>query len=116
MAEGLLGTSWGVFIGVTLILFGLGAVMTGQALAQTWRPMAQVVPYALLLALGARFMIFALFEGSLLSLPGLLVAWAVLLLLAAATHRATKARLMVVQYPWLYERSGVFTWRERRAA
>jgi hypothetical protein len=25
----------------------------------------------------------------------------------------TQARKMVKQYPWLYERSGLFSWRER---
>jgi hypothetical protein len=115
MEEALLGTSWGTFVGVSVLLFGFGAFMTGQALAQTWRPMAQVVPYSVLMALGARFFIFALFEGTLLSLPGFLASWAVLLAICAAAYRATKARRMVVQYPWLYERAGVFTWREKRA-
>jgi hypothetical protein len=116
MAEAVLGTSLGVFIGVAVILFGFGAFMTGQALAQTWRPMPQVVVYTLLLALGARFFIFALFDGRLVSLTGFIVTWAVLLLICAAAYRATKARRMVVQYPWLYERSGLFTWREKSGA
>jgi hypothetical protein len=28
----------------------------------------------------------------------------------------TKARKMVCQYPWLYERSGLFSWRDRNPA
>jgi hypothetical protein len=111
--EGLLGTSWGVFVGVGVVLFGFGAFMTGQALAQTWRPMAQLVPYTLLLAAAARFFTFALFDGRLLSVSGFLATWVVLLAICAAAYRMTRARRMVVQYPWLYERSGLFTWRPK---
>jgi hypothetical protein len=36
--QDILGSSLPVFIGVTLILFGGAAIMTGHALAGTWRP------------------------------------------------------------------------------
>jgi hypothetical protein len=111
--EGLLGSSLGVFVGVTVLLFGFAAVMTGQALARTWRPAWQIIPYALLLALGARFISYALFDGELLSPGGYLLGAAVLLLLMFAAFRATLARKMVAQYPWLYDRAGLFGWRER---
>jgi hypothetical protein len=111
--EALLGTSWGVFVGVGVVLFGFGAFMTGQALAQTWRPMVQLVPYTLLLAAAARFFMFALFDGRLLSLSGFVATWVVLLAICAAAYRMTRARRMVVQYPWLYERAGLFTWRPK---
>jgi CHASE2 domain-containing sensor protein len=109
----LLGSTPGVFVGVTLILFGFAAVMTGQALARTWRPARQLVPYALLLAAGARFISYALFDGDLLSPGGYAVGTVVLLAMTAAAYRATQARKMVTQYPWLYERAGLFAWRER---
>jgi hypothetical protein len=38
---------------------------------------------------------------------------AVLMLIAAFAFRLTRARKMVSQYPWLYERVGVFGWRSR---
>src|SRR4051794_38630702 len=63
----LLGGSIGDFIGVTLVLFGGSAFMTGQALAGTWRPLWQMVPYGFLLAAADRFFSWALFEGELLS-------------------------------------------------
>ncbi|MBF0373424.1 MAG: hypothetical protein HQL39_08395, partial [Alphaproteobacteria bacterium] len=43
----LLGTSLGVWLGVTWALGGGAAFMTGQALAATWRPFAHALPYAL---------------------------------------------------------------------
>ena len=108
------GTTLPVFIGLTLVLFGGAAWMTGQALGANWRLAWQLVPYGLLLAAASRFSDWALFDGALLSLPGYGLAAATLLLLALAAFRANRARKMVVQYPWLYERAGPFAWRERR--
>ena len=49
--------------------------MTGQALAETWRPAGRLSPTALLLGVADRFLIFALFDGAArCSLPGFLVA------------------------------------------
>ena len=98
---------------LTFLLFCWAAAMTGQALARNWRPAWQIVPYALLLALGDRFLVFALFDGVLLSPGAYAIAASLLLACAFATYRLTQARRMVGQYPWLYERAGWFGWRER---
>jgi hypothetical protein len=109
----ILGNDLGVFIGLTVILFGGAACLSGQALAQTWRPIWQTVPYTLMLTIGSRFLSFALFDGELLSITAYLIDWVVLLLLALLAFRVTQARRMVSQYPWLYERAGVFGWRAK---
>ncbi len=111
--EELTGSDPFVFLGMTVALFGLGAFLTGEAIAQTWRSPWQLVAYALLLAGGDRFLQFALFDAELLAPLGYLLDVLVLLAIAWASWRLTLARLMVVQYPWLYERSGLFTWRAR---
>jgi hypothetical protein len=108
------GTTWPVFIGLTVILFGWAAWMMGQALSGTWRPVWHLVPYALLMAAGNRFLDYALFGGDLLTLSGYVLAAVVVLALSIASYRATLARKMVAQYPWLYERAGPFSWRERK--
>ncbi len=112
--EELLGSSLSVFIGVTVVICGLASFMTGQALAGTWRPMWQVFPYCLLLAAANRVFCFALFDGSLLSLSGFVIAAAVACAIGAGAYMATRAHKMVTQYPWLYERSGLFSWRARQ--
>jgi len=109
----LLGTSWPVFLGLTVALFGGASFITGQALAETWRPQWHNVAYAVLLALGDRFLTFALFGGELVAPLGLLVHWLVLVGIALFAFRITRARKMVTQYPWLYERAGPFSWREK---
>ena len=104
---------WAVFIGFTLILAGGAAWMMGQALAESWRPAWQAVVYATLLGLADRFLVFALFDGELLSARGFVMDTLTLMLIGLAAWRATRARKMVSQYPWLYERSGFFTWKLR---
>lgn len=99
-----------VYIGLTLILFGGAAYMTGQAISATWRPLYQVVLYAMLLGAANRFMVFALFEGDLLSLSGYLVDTATILAIALLAFRVTRVKRMVSQYPWLYRRTSLFTW------
>lgn len=112
----LIGASPASFLGLTLVLFGAAAVATGRALARNWRPLWQILPYAALLAIGDRFLLYALFDGELLSASGYGIAWALLALFALAAYRGTQSRLMVRQYPWLYEAAGPLSWRTRGSA
>jgi hypothetical protein len=116
MMEQLLGVSLPVFLGLTIVLFGGAAFMTGQGMASKWRPMRTAFLYTALLGLGDRFLIYALFGGQLLSLTGYIIHTAILTVICLAAYRMTQARKMVKQYPWLYERSGLFSWRERSSA
>jgi len=109
----LLGTSIGVYIGVVIIIMGFCAYMTGQAMANGWKPLWQVLVYCLLLGLASRFLVFALYDGELLSLSGYLIDVGVLMLIAVFAFRITRSRRMVSQYPWLYDRVGLFGWRDK---
>ena len=111
--EELLGTSWPVFVLVTLLVIGFANYMTGQALANTWRPMWQTVPYSLLLGCADRFLIWGLFDGELLSLSGYIIDTAVLAAISLLSYRLALTANMVQQYPWIYERTGPLTWREK---
>ena len=55
--------SLAVFIGLTIMLFGFAAAMTGHALAANWRPLWQLFFYTALLGLANRFLVYALFDG-----------------------------------------------------
>jgi hypothetical protein len=105
--------SLGEFIGVSLVLFGFAAFLMGQAIAETWRPAWQNVTYGLILAIGNHFIDCALFEKNWLSLMHYLVDAVVIIAIALFAHRITLARKMVQQYPWLYERTGLLSWRNR---
>jgi hypothetical protein len=114
-------------LALTLILFGGAAVLMGNAIADTWRPMWQNVVYGFLLAIVDQFLGFALFKGpffvdSLVSsdaqplVPALLEYLFDAIVLSAISllsYRVTNARKMVSQYPWLYVRSGLLSWRPR---
>ncbi len=116
MMEAFLGTSLAVFIGVTVILMGGAAYMTGQAVANTWRPIWQVFSYCLLLGFGSRFLIYALFGGKLLSATGLLADIVVLTLIGLVAYRITHVSKMVAQYPWLYQRTGLWSYRQKASS
>ena len=66
----------------------------------------------------------ALFAGDVVTLVfvfgcltvGLLLHSLVLLAICLLGFRLTKARKMVSQYPWLYERVGLFGWRRKGQA
>lgn len=111
--EQLLGSSLPVFIGLTVVIMGFASFMTGQALANTWKPAWQVVLYALMLAAADRFLVWGLFAGELLSLSGYLIHGATLVAIGLFAYRVTQAHKMVAQYPWIYERRGLFGWREK---
>jgi uncharacterized protein DUF6867 len=100
---------------VTCLLGGGAAWATGRALADTWRPFGQAILYLLLLGAAIRFAHFALFQGELLSLPSYASDATFLLVVGGLSWRLTRARRMVMQYRWLYERTSPFTWRERRS-
>jgi hypothetical protein len=114
MMAAFLGAPPASFLELTVLLFGAAAIASGRALARNWRPSWQILPYALLLAAGDRFLLYALFDGTLLSVTGYAAAAALLLAVCLAAFRVTLVRLMVRQYPWLYEKAGPFAWRERR--
>ena len=114
--EALLGTTPGVFFTMTVAVMGFAAFMTGQALAGTWKPIWQAAFYSLLLGFADRFLTFSLFDGELLSLSGYLIDSAVLVAIGLFAHRLTQARKMATQYPWVYERAGLLSWREKADA
>ena len=111
--ETLLGTSFGVFIGLTVIIIGGAAIMTGRALADGWQSPLQVVFACFGLALADRFLVYALFGGELLSLTGFLIDFAVITAMALIAHRLTAVHKMVAQYPWRYERASLWSYRRK---
>jgi hypothetical protein len=111
--QSLLGTSLGVFIGLTVFIIGGTAIMTGRALADGWKSPWHVVLACFGLALADRFLVYALFGGKLLSLSGFVIDLAVITAMALVAYRLTVVHKMVAQYPWRYERESLWTYREK---
>ncbi|WP_333793985.1 DUF6867 family protein [Hyphomicrobium sp.] len=103
-------TAW-QFVLLTLLIGGGAAWRTGEAVAQNWGPIWLVAAYTALLAAAVRFLHYALFGGTLLSLPSYLVDVSVLIVIALLAHRMRRARQLTEQYPWMFKRSGPLTWR-----
>ena len=110
--EQLTGASIGVFIALTVCVIGGAAALTGRALASNWRPAWQAVLASLGLGLFDRFLVYALFDGPLFSLKGLLFDTAVIMLIMLVTFRLARVAKLAEQYPWVYERRSI--WRLRR--
>lgn len=108
-----LGSEPAVFFLFTIVLMGGAGFLTGQALAATWRPVSQALGYSLLLGAANRFLVFALFGGPLLSVQGYILDTMAITAICLLGYRLTRAARMVRQYPWLYERNGLFGWRPR---
>lgn len=89
-----------VFLLCTVILGGGAAYIMGKAIAETWRPLWQVVAYAVLLGLVVRFMHFALFEEVMLSALNFGVDLVVLLVCAITGYFSARRRQMAIQYGW----------------
>ncbi len=98
------------FLFVTVILAGGAAFLTGRASARIWGDSLSLVVYMLLLAAATRFIHFALFSGTLLSGWYYVVDLIVLLAIAFAGKRITRAGQMARQYGFEYERRNAFAW------
>ena len=108
-------TVW-LFLLVTVVMGGWLAWMTGRAMALTWKPNFQLVLYILVLGLVLRFIHFALFEATLLTLHYYIIDTIVLMGFGFAGWRYNRARQMTTQYRWLFERTGPFSWKPREGA
>ncbi|MEZ5779812.1 MAG: hypothetical protein R3E44_15760 [Paracoccaceae bacterium] len=106
--------SLGAFLLVTVALAGGSAYMTGRAVALGWDALWKLVAYLLLLACAARFIHFALFGGTLLTLHYFVVDLVVLLGIGYLAYLATRAGQMASQYSFGFERAGPLGWRSKR--
>jgi hypothetical protein len=95
------------------VLGGSAAFSTGKAIAQTWRPGWHLVISALILAVGVRFLHFALFGASFLTAQYYAIDALLLLLAAFLGFRLTRVRQMTTRYRWLYQAAGPFAWKPR---
>ena len=109
--EAWIGTSLPVFIAITVVIIGFCAFMAGQGVANAWGGIGEVAVYCIMLGGASRFLIYGLFDGELFSLSGYVIDVVVLFLIAGFAHRFNRARRFVRQYPWLYERVGLFGYR-----
>ena len=105
--------SFGIFVLVTIVLGGGAAALAGRAVALTWRPCWQIVLYTLILGAAVRFIHFALFGGTLLSLHYYAVDAAVCMIFGLIGFRAARAAQMVSQYRWINEPNGPLRWRRK---
>jgi len=105
--------SWGVFLVLTIILGGGAAFMAGRSIARSWGSTVYLFIMILLLNAGLRFLHFALFQADLLSVEHFIVQGILMEIIAFVGYRVTLARQMAAKYPWLYELTSPFSWRQK---
>ncbi|MBN9079468.1 MAG: hypothetical protein BGN87_11375 [Rhizobiales bacterium 65-79] len=101
------------FFFVTVILAGAAAYLTGRAVARSWNSNVQLAIYMVLLTAACRFIHYALFNGTLLSLQYYIVDLIILLIIAFIGRQVTRARQMTTQYSFEYRRSGPAAWARK---
>jgi hypothetical protein len=102
------------FVILTVIMGGAAAWQTGRATAQTWRDMTAMIPYCLMLGCAIRFMHFAVFSGTLLSLHYFLVDAAVAAIAMVLGFRWQRSEQMATQYSWLFDRRFPLGWADKQ--
>jgi len=105
--------SLGIFVLVSIVLGGGAAALAGRAIAQTWRTRWQVVGYMLILGAAVRFIHFALFGGTLLSVHYYTVDALICMAFGFVGFQAARATQMIRQYPWINASNGPFRWRRK---
>lgn len=87
--------------------------MAGRAVAQSWQGATTFLVYSLLLAIGVRFLHFALYGGPFVSLPHYFFDVILLAIVGLVAFRYTRTNQMVSQYHWLYEKASPLSWRNK---
>lgn len=105
-------SAW-LFLLVTVVIGGAAAFQMGRSIAQTWRPFWMLFIYAALLNCAVRFIHYAVFQGTLLSLQYYLVDYVVILVIAITGWRMRRTAQMASQYAFSFEAAGPFGWRRK---
>jgi hypothetical protein len=101
------------FLILTVIMGGGAAFMAGRSLANGWRSIGRLLLFMVPFTVGVRFLHFALFQGQLTSLSHFIIHGIIVSAFALLGYRLRRTQQMTTQYPWLYERSGPLTWRNK---
>jgi hypothetical protein len=103
------------FLILTVIFGGGAAWQTGRATAQTWRPIGTMLLYSIGITIAVRFLHFAVFGGTLLSVHYFLVDAVIVGAAMFAGYQARRSEQMATQYSWLFQRSGPFGWSDKKS-
>lgn len=112
--ELILGSSYTVFLGFTLICMCSPAAFLGITFAREWRPARHLLPFGIALGLIDRAAAYALFQADIFSPGGFVIDTYCILLTGVLAYRFTLAAQLERQYPWMYRRFLLFGWRRTR--
>jgi small-conductance mechanosensitive channel len=102
-----------LFALLSILMGGWAAWRAGRSIAQAWKGAPYLIPTALALGMGVRFLHFALFDGTLLSAHYWLVDSACALFLAFLGWRFERANAMARQYAFAFVKAGPFAFSRK---
>jgi hypothetical protein len=105
--------SFAIFLFASIFLGGGAAALAGRAVAAAWLPPWRVIPFMLMLGVAVRFIHYAVFGSTFLSLYYYSIDTAVCIVFGLFSFRLTRVRQMVGRYGWINKRAGPFGWRAR---
>ncbi len=103
----------GVFTLLTIVLGGGAAFMAGRSIATGWQSIGLLLVYMVPFTMGLRFLHFALFQGHLTSGLYFITHGLIVTGFALLGYRLKRVNQMTSQYPWLYEKTGPFGWKNK---
>lgn len=101
------------FFFIVIVIGGGSSYMAGRAVAQGWQSYGLLAFYCLLLAAATRFLLYALFQETLLGIGYLAVSFVVCFAFSLLGHRIERTRQMTTQYSWANKRTTPLTWSAR---
>ena len=101
------------FLLITVVMGGAAAWMTGRACALTWRPYSVLITYLVILAAAVRYIHFAPFGGTLLSLHYYAIDFLWVLIVGLLGYRYMRVKQMTTRYGWLFAAAGPFSWKSK---
>jgi hypothetical protein len=106
--------------GVHLVIRGLVVLIgfwtawcAGTAVAEGWSSYRLVVAYTFLLAWAMQFLHHALFNSPMFSGFYYVLDFVLLLVVSMAGFRYRRTYQIVTGYYWLYEKTSLFSWRQK---
>jgi hypothetical protein len=98
---------------VFMLLVFAAAWMTGRSVANEWKPIGYLIVYSLLLAAAARFLHYALYQASFLSLTRYLIDLVPITILTWLGFQMTRTNQMVTKYYWMYDKVSPISYRQK---
>lgn len=100
------------FLFLTIFFSGWSSFQIGKNISYNWLNKNMIFFYILLLTLVNRFIHFALFDSSFITIKYLISDYLILLSISFLSFRITRVNYLEKQYPWKYKKINIIKFIE----